>query len=636
MVATSRQYLFFCLLLVLAQLTTLAHGKTKKAKVLKGPSKIPSEWKKVGKATSKQAMNFNLYLNAPNRDGLDAYMEQIAQDPSLPWLNASQLASYITPSKADQTSVTAALTAVGIPAKNLTWSSLGDRVTVKTTVKLAGKFFNTTIINYSHDGQTTVPKADNVTIASTISSAVYSVGNLMAYGVYATGVAHTRQLKASKRRLTPVEDEDLTPRGLDEVAVSVRDLSSSTPPSTCYSSGGSVYTYPRCLIDYLGLPQPKKSLKRRNDLAIVGYLAENVSQSDLRLALKNFRPDQPNAANYNMYLEDLFGAVTDGNSPSAEAALDTQVTAGMVYPLQTSYYNFGDVNANTPGSDTGDIFLTAFEEFIEQDATTRPSVISVSYGILDESAMTSTMAAMCNAAQTLSAMGTTIIFASGDSGPDGPARAYSPEYPDAKGCPTLKASYPNGCPYILSVGATSGFGAKEQPVYYGIPSAISGYAWQWATGSGVSKLWSTPSWQSSYLSTYLAGSNSLYSSKTSGQFSTTGRAFPDVVTVGVNYPSYEKGGAILQAGTSMSAPVMASMIAVLNDLLLNAGKATVGWAHPMFYANPSAFKDIATGGSWWKCGTAADTLGFNATTGFDVATGLGAVDFTKLRALYGV
>ncbi|CAO1630437.1 unnamed protein product [Jaminaea pallidilutea] len=634
------------LLLVLACLhfasEAAAAAAATKPKLLKATTSIPSSWKSLGKAPAKNVMQFSLYLNSPDRSGLAAKMEQISKDPRSPWLTQAQLAPYITPSSDAQKAVVASLTAAGIPAGNISFSGLKDRVIVNTSVSLAQKYFNTTITNYSHEGKDAVPKATNVTLPSTIANSVYSVGTLLAFADYVPSANMMKTFPSAgdvqpKRTTTKRRADDLD----EEATLVARQTSSSTPPSSCVSSGNHYYNYPKCLIDIYGLPQPKKSLRRRNDLAVVGYLGENMSQNDLTRALSLFRSDQPNAAAYKMTVTDLYGASTNGSNPTGEAALDAQIIASLTYPLQTTFYNIGDSSGNTIGADVGDIFLTSLQMFIEMDASTRPSVVAISYGILDESGMTATANAMCNAAQVLSALGTTVVLASGDTGPDSVARAASPNYPDNSGyCPALRSGYPAGCPYILSVGATGGYGSSEQPAYYGMPSGLSGASWPFASGAGFSKLWSTPDYQASGLSSWATNPNKLWTNATAGQYTSSGRAFPDIMALGIDYPIIMNNNAYLQAGTSMSAPVVGSIIALLNDLLLNAGKATAGWVQPMFYANPSAFTDHQIGGAWWKCGAGteqtAQAYGFSCTPGWDAASGLGSPNFAKLRALYGV
>ena len=68
-------------------------------------------------------------------------------------------------------------------------------------------------------------------------------------------------------------------------------------------------------------------------------------------------------------------------------------------------------------------------------------------------------------------------------------------------------------------------------------------------------------------------------------------------------------------GTSASSPMFASMIALVNDQLLNAGRPTLGFLNPLLYSSAAAagvFNDITTGSNV-GCGTA----GFPAMPGWD-------------------
>jgi len=89
---------------------------------------------------------------------------------------------------------------------------------------------------------------------------------------------------------------------------------------------------------------------------------------------------------------------------------------------------------------------------------------------------------------------------------------------------------------------------------------------------------------------------------------------------------------MLVGGTSASAPTFASVFALLNDARKQVGKGRVGWANPTLYKNPSALNDITTGSS---LGCGAANTGFNATTGYDLASGLGSPNFAALRTAFG-
>lgn len=128
-----------------------------------------------------------------------------------------------------------------------------------------------------------------------------------------------------------------------------------------------------------------------------------------------------------------------------EAMLDVETVVSQVYPLQTTVYNVGSVLTQ------GDIFTLTFNMFIK--AKNQPGVITISYGS-QESDMTQAQAnTMCAAAQKLTALGTTIFISAGDSGVASADESAT--------CPPFAPTYPSGCPYVVSVGATGKFSSLQ-------------------------------------------------------------------------------------------------------------------------------------------------------------------------------
>lgn len=81
-------------------------------------------------------------------------------------------------------------------------------------------------------------------------------------------------------------------------------------------------------------------------------------------------------------------------------------------------------------------------------------------------------------------------------------------------------------------------------------------------------------------------------------------------------------------GTSCSSPIFASVVALLNDQLISAGKSPLGFLNPFLYSTGAdALNDITSGSS-----PGCNTNGFPAETGWDPVTGLGTPDFQKLAA----
>lgn len=65
-----------------------------------------------------------------------------------------------------------------------------------------------------------------------------------------------------------------------------------------------------------------------------------------------------------------------------------------------------------------------------------------------------------------------------------------------------------------------------------------------------------------------------------------------------SYSVYQGGELTPSGGTSAAAPVTASIIALLNDARLRAGKPTLGFLNPLIYGYAyKGFTDITTGQS---------------------------------------
>jgi len=147
-----------------------------------------------------------------------------------------------------------------------------------------------------------------------------------------------------------------------------------------------------------------------------------------------------------------------------------------------------------------------------------------------------------------------------------------------------------------------------------------------SSGGGFSNLFERPSYQDQVVTNYL----NLLSTDVKNKFNTTGRAYPDVSTLGHNIPIIYGGKIRYYDGTSASAPFFAGMITLLNDIRLSQGKPSLGFINPLLYSlDPSYFNDIIKGGN--ACVPDECTgNGFDASTGWDPVTGLGSPIFSKL------
>jgi len=115
-----------------------------------------------------------------------------------------------------------------------------------------------------------------------------------------------------------------------------------------------------------------------------------------------------------------------------------------------------------------------------------------------------------------------------------------------------------------------------------------------------------------------------------GSFSAAGRATPDVAAMGEGFQVIINGETEDVGGTSASAPTFAGIVSLLNEALIAAGKPHLGHLNPFVYQHADAFTDIIHGTNAIDRGGAAVPYGFNATKGWDGATGVGTPVFTKL------
>ena len=136
------------------------------------------------------------------------------------------------------------------------------------------------------------------------------------------------------------------------------------------------------------------------------------------------------------------------------------------------------------------------------------------------------------------------------------------------------------------------------------------------SAGGFSNIFPQPDYQSAAVQTYLAALNisSSPDDPLAGRFNASGRAYPDVSTTGRDITIIVNGTTQPVLGTSASTPIFASMVALANEQLLNAGQPTLGFLNPLLYSAGAAavFNDITIGNNP-GCGTP----GFPALPGWD-------------------
>ena len=262
----------------------------------------------------------------------------------------------------------------------------------------------------------------------------------------------------------------------------------------------------------------------------------------------------------------------------------------------------------------------------------------------------------------LTGRGVTLVGSSGDTGAPGHGN-------DECASGALNSAFPPSSPWVTAVGATQLHGGTamtkpKTPICkqlaqnsYGCAAGGTEVVCSTDTGAyitsggGFSTVAPQPAWQRAAVAAYLASPGVL---PAAGSFNPRNRAYPDVAAIGHNFLISQSGASWPlpntsdQDGTSISAPIWAGIISLVNAARLAAGKPTVGFANPAIYhlgaTEPGAWHDVTAGsnrgtesgcdGPACSIGSSNVCPGFSAAPGFDAATGWGSPNVKELIAAW--
>jgi tripeptidyl-peptidase I len=271
--------------------------------------------------------------------------------------------------------------------------------------------------------------------------------------------------------------------------------------------------------------------------------------------------------------------------------------------------------------------------YTKQDCgTVAPAqVISTSYGYNEADLTAFYEQRQCNEYMKLGLAGVSVLYSSGDYGVAGnggkccvnPGCAGG-EYNNG-GSGSFNPSFPSTCPYVTSVGATQVM--HDYSVTATKPEAACETVIY--SGGGFSNVFPMPAYQADAVGFYFTHHTPDQYNSTIYNDSQKARGFPEVSANGANYVIAVDGTLSLVYGTSASSPVFGSVVTMINNERLAAGKGPVGFLNPTLYANPAALNDITLGDNQ-GCGT----QGFRAVKGWDPLTGLGTPNYPALLEVF--
>lgn len=278
------------------------------------------------------------------------------------------------------------------------------------------------------------------------------------------------------------------------------------------------------------------------------------------------------------------------NPLSGEESMDAQVSSSVAPNSNVAVYASGDLYFSS--------LDTTFEKMIaDQSEGAALDQVSISLGLCEVLLPPAYVRRENNYFAVMASQGSSIFVSSGDHGSD--------ECRDGSSQPSWFATSPN----VTAVGGTTlklkDNGKVRSEIGWSLDPADPRNI---ASGGGVSTVFKTPKWQKGLGYEH--------------------RAIPDISTDGdpnTGALVVIQGGGYQIGGTSLSAPIMAGLTALINANRKAAGQPTVGLLNPALYAAAStkAIRDITEG----------DNGAFEAGPGHDLVTGLGVPDVTQLNAI---
>lgn len=456
-------------------------------------------------------------------------------------------------------------------------------------------------------------------------------------------------------------------RGLDNFQLKPRALRMS-PRFTSSVSGNHFITPPdfATIYDVTPLYQQKGVTGTGQKIVVVGQ--SDVALSDIRAFRTNSglpaNDPQPIDSN-NSSLVGLVvppGATDPGmqSSDIDEANLDVE-WAGAIAPNATVIFIVGDpVNGN--GVSDALNYAIAPPSGVSIPAP----VISTSYGDCEADFPPGALSALKSLMQQANAEGITVLGPAGDNGAADCDFSSNPNTTVTASTKGLAVDLPGSLESVTSVGGTEFTEGTDAAGVFWVPalgtdvvssarSYIPEEAWNdtnitisgtstglSAGGGGSSTVIPKPAWQAgtgvpndgardvpdvSFSASQLHDAYLICSEN----FDSTNNTFSPTCVSPFGFRDSAGGNLAAVGGTSVGPPVMAGIVALINQVTTHSGGSgninTV--LYPLATRLPSAFHDVQSGNNQVPFSppcVASTQIGYNALPGYDLATGLGSID----------
>lgn len=375
---------------------------------------------------------------------------------------------------------------------------------------------------------------------------------------------------------------------------------------------------PQCVSDLYNITYVPPDSLSNSSLGIAGFLEEYPGLDYIHGFLEALSPRRNTTGfttDYNFTTVGINGGSTENQGQGGEANLDMVCSMPYVQPLPVTYFSTAGrgayINdqgiAQNESNSINEPWVPFLEYMVAQESV--PQVLSISYTDDEQTIPRAYADRVCDLFMQLTSRGVSVLAASGDSGMSGTGSsslgcyANDGHHNSTRFIPTFPAS----CPYVTSVGATAAYSTVAAADF---------------SAGGFSNYFGAPTWQANTTTSYISALNGAHD----GWYNASGRGIPDIAAIGNRIQLL---GGLHTKGTSASTPIAASIIALVNDARLRAGKPVLGFLNPLLYSGQldAAIKDCTEGqGGSCTWGDGDFEPGFEVLPGWDPVTGLGTLN----------
>ncbi|ERF71269.1 hypothetical protein EPUS_05321 [Endocarpon pusillum Z07020] len=590
------------LLALMMPLFALPHSEAEVLEQLRG---IPDGWIQGAAPAASTPLKLRIAVHQPRQ----AEFEQLVIDMSTPdhpsygqHMKRDQMKAFLRPSKEVSEAILGWLRSEGVPEADI--EDDGDWINFKVAVGKAESMLNTHFYYFQN-------KDAGIQRIRTLQ---YSIP--LALHGYVQMIQPTTRFGQLRPQVSMVMD-------------SFKAESEYHPSG--YNATFCNYTVtPDCLRGLYQLDGFLADPNVGNSLGISGFLDQYAQYAELERFVNEYATYARNAS---FDVVSINGGLNTQNVPNSidtgEANLDMQYGIALSYNTPVTYYTTGGLGLLVPDLDQPDAASNQNEPYLDQlqyllslDDDKLPKVLTTSYGEDEQSVPEEYSRSVCSLFAQLGSRGTSVIFASGDTGVGSACQTN-----DGKNTTRFLPIFPAACPFVTSVGGTQHVEPEE---------AVS------FSSGGFSDRFPRPAYQEDAVGAYLDRLGDTWA----GLYNPDGRGFPDVAAQAVNYSVYDKGVLKKFLGTSASAPTFAAIVADLNSILLSKGKPQLGFLNPWIYQKGyKGLTDIVDGGSRGCRGFSiysglpaprVPNATWAAVEGWDPVTGYGTPIFPKLVQLIDV